>query len=327
MARLLRVRLSDECVRSVSRWFRVGSVSSTPGYLRELVDDAAIFPPGNAPLDAALRANRTLWQRTRHASVVGAFVVDDARLAQLGRVVAEAASEGVPDLDEPLRVSVVVRGGAGALEPTVAWAEKAGLGIVGLEIALRDSATGELTHNARRIAAAVDALTADKALDDDVPVYVEMPRLYGSPPTPDWFGALDELAGAELRLKLRTGGEDADAFPSPHELAGCIDAALDREMPFKCTAGLHRAVRHGEDDTGFEHHGFLNVLVATRAALDGSSVDDVARVLAETDSDVLTAAIDAEGMSSARRWFRSFGSCSVQEPLDDLVALGLLESA
>ncbi|MFL6131216.1 MAG: hypothetical protein ACJ72A_00320 [Nocardioidaceae bacterium] len=206
-------------------------MSSTPEYLRELVDDAAIFPPGNAPLDAALRANRTLWQRTPHASVVGAFVVDDARLVELGRVVAEAASEGVPHLDEPLRVSVVVRGGAGALEPTVAWAEKAGLGIAGLEIALRDSATGELTHNARRISAAVDALTADKALDD-VPVYVEMPRLYGSPPTPDWFGALDELAGAELRLKLRTGGEDADAFPSPHELAGCIDAALDREMPF-----------------------------------------------------------------------------------------------
>src|SRR3954454_18052977 len=326
MAKFLRVRLSDAGVRSVPRWVRVGSVSSTPEYLRELVDDAAIFPPGNAPLDAALRANRTLWQRTPHASVVGAFVVDDARLVELGRVVAEAASEGVPHLDEPLRVSVVVRGGAGALEPTVAWAEKAGLGIAGLATAPRASATGELTHTARLISAPVDALPPDKALDD-VPVYVEMPRLYGSPPTPDWFGALDELAGAELRLKLRTGGEDADAFPSPHELAGCIDAALDREMPFKCTAGLHRAVRHGEDDTGFEHHGFLNVLVATRAALDGSSVDDVARVLAETDSDVLTAAIDAEGMSSARRWFRSFGSCSVQEPLDDLVALGLLESA
>jgi len=311
---------------------RVASVSTEPALpttgtaWRGLVDDAAIFPPGNAPLDAALRANRTLWQRTPHASVVGAFVVDEARLVELGRVVADAASEGVPDLDDPLRVSVVVRGGAGALEPTVAWAGKAGLGIAGLEIALRDSATGELTHNARRISAAVDALTADKALDD-VPVYVEMPRLYGSPPTPDWFGALDELAAGQLRLKLRTGGEHPDAFPAPHELAGCIDAALDREMPFKCTAGLHRAVRHRENDTGFEHHGFLNVLVGTRAALDGSNVDDVARLLAQTDHDVLTAALDPEGLSSARRWFRSFGSCSVQEPIDDLTALRLLEPA
>lgn len=302
-------------------------MSSTPGYLRELVDDAAIFPPGNAPLDAALRDNRTLWQRTPHASVVGAFVVDDARLAELGRVVTEASREGVPDLDDPLRVSVVVRGGAGAMESAVAWARQTRLEVAGLEIALRDSATGELTHNARRIVAAVDALVGDGALDDEVPVYVEMPRLYGSPPTPDWFGALDELAAGQLRLKLRTGGEDADAFPAPHELAGCIDAALDREMPFKCTAGLHRAVRHRENDTGFEHHGFLNVLVATRAALDGATVDEVAYVLANTDPGPLTGRLEPDGMSSARRWFRSFGSCSVQEPIDDLTALGLLEPA
>ena len=302
-------------------------MSSTPEYLRGLVDDAAIFPPGNTPLDAAIRDNRTLPQRTPHASVVGTFVVDDARLVELGRAVEQARADGVPGLDDPLRVSVVVRGGAGSLDSTVAWTEKAGVDLAGLEIALRDSATGELTHNARRIAAAVDALLADGALDDTVPVYVEMPRLYGSPPTPDWFGALDEIAAGELRLKLRTGGEDADAFPSPHELAGSIEAALDRELPFKCTAGLHRAVRHREDDTGITHHGFLNVLVATRAALDGSSVDDVAGVLAQTDGDALVAALDPERMSSARRWFGSFGSCSVTEPLADLTSLGLLEGA
>jgi hypothetical protein len=302
-------------------------VSSIPGYLRGLVDDAAIFPPGNAPLDEAVRANRTLVQRTVHAELVGSFVVDDARLVELGRVVAAAAAEGVPGLDDPLRVSVVVRGGAGALEPAVRWTGNAGLEPIGLEVALRDSATGELAHNARRIVAAVDALVTAGELDDEVPVFVEMPRLYGSPPTPDWFGALDELAAAELRLKLRTGGEDADAFPSPHELGGCIDAALDREMPFKCTAGLHRAVRHHDDTLDVDRHGFLNVLVATRAALDGSSVDDVARVLAESDAAVLTGSLDPEGLASARRWFTSFGSCSVEEPLDDLTALGLLDRA
>src|SRR3954447_24135512 len=167
MASFLRVRLSDAGVRSVPRWVRVGSVSSTLGYLRELVDDAAIFPPGNAPLDAALRANRTLRQRSPHASVVGTFVVDDARLAELGRVVTDASREGVPGLDDPLRVSVVGRGGAGAPAAAGAWgaavggAGQPGLDVAGLETALRDSATGELTHTARRIVAAVDALVGD----------------------------------------------------------------------------------------------------------------------------------------------------------------------
>jgi hypothetical protein len=301
-------------------------VSSTPGYLRGLVDDAAIFPPGNAPLDEAVRANRTLGQRTPHAGLVGTFVVDDRRLPDLGRVVENARADLVPGLEEPLPVSVVVTGGAGALEPAVRWTQAAGLDLAGLEIAVRDSATGELTHNARRILAAVDALVAGGSLDE-VPVYVEMPRLYGSPPTPDWFGALDELAAGELRLKLRTGGEDADAFPEPHELAGCIDAALDREMAFKCTAGLHHAVRNRDAASGFEQHGFLNVLLATRAALDGSSVDDVAGVLVETDAGALTGRVEPASLEAARRWFRSFGSCSVQEPLDDLAALGLLERA
>ena len=300
------------------------SPTATPAFLRGLVDDAAIFPPGNAALDEALQANRTRWQRTPYAGIVGTFVVDDQRLPDLDETVRQASKDGGPDVDDPLEVSVVVRGGAGAIEPAARWATSGVLSPVAFEVALRDSATGELAHNARRIVSAVDALRAGGVLGDGVPFYVEMPRLYGSPPTPDWFGALDELAAAELRLKLRTGGEDADAFPAPHELAGCIDAALDRELPFKCTAGLHRAVRHTDGATGFDHHGFLNVLLGTRAALDGASVDDVARVLAEEDAEALVDGLDPDGVTSARRWFRSFGSCSIDEPLADLQQLGLL---
>ena len=59
------------------------------------------------------------------------------------------------------------------------------------------------------------------------------------------------------------------SLPRRRDPGGWIDAALDRETPFKCTAGLHRAVRHTGDD-GFEHHGFLNVLVATRLPSTGA---------------------------------------------------------
>jgi hypothetical protein len=31
-------------------------------------------------------------------------------------------------------------------------------------------------------------------------------------------------------------------------------------------------------------------------------------------------------LAGARRWFTSYGSCSVTEPLDELVGLGLLEA-
>ena len=81
--------------------------------------------------------------------------------------------------------------------------------------------------------------------------------------THGWEAAADEVAAAELRLKFRTGGVEAHLFPSADQVVSWIDAALDRELRFKCTAGLHNAVRHRDPDTGFEHHGFLNVLVAT----------------------------------------------------------------
>ena len=294
-----------------------------PAAFAGLVDDAAVFPPGNAPLDDALRAHRE-HRGAPYADLVGPLVVADAHLPDLLTL---SSTEGA---GSRTAVIVVVSGGAGALEGTARWATRDSLlELRGLEIALRDSATGEVAHNARRIVTAVDQLVASGDLDDEVPVYVEPPRLYGAPPTPGWLGALDEVAAAGHRLKFRTCGLDADAFPAAHELAACLEAALDREAPFKCTAGLHHALRHRAPDTGFEHHGFLNVLLATRATFDSAPVDEVAALLETTDPDTVVGALREHGddaLDRTRRWFTSVGSCSVIEPLEDLITLGLLDS-
>jgi hypothetical protein len=271
---------------------------------RGLVDDAAIFPPGDAPLEDAARAHQER-RGEPYADLVGTFVVRDSDLPRLKAT--------------PLALSAVLTGGAGAVAGVASLARKLHLAVEGLEIALRDP--DELAGNARRVVAAVDAARADGRLDDHVPVYVELPAV---PPGAAWLSAADEVAAAELRLKFRTGGLDPAAYPSAGTLAAWIDAALDRETPFKCTAGLHRAVRHRGAD-GFEHHGFVNVLVATRRAFDGAAADEVAAVLEEHDAAAVVAAARAEDLAGARRWFTSFGSCSVTEPLDDLLALGLVE--
>lgn len=284
---------------------RVASVSTQPlaAAWRGLVDDAAIFPPGDAPLAEAAAAHQARRQDP-YADLVGTFVVKDVDLPALKAT--------------PLALSVVITGGAGQIAGTAALARKLHISIDGLEIALRDP--DDPVGNARRVAAAVDAARAEGQLDDDVPVYVELPHV-GS--TGAWLAAADEVAANEFRLKFRTGGLDASAFPATHAVARWIDAALDRETPFKCTAGLHRAVRHTGAD-GFEHHGFLNVLVATRRAFDGAPLDEVVATLEEREPAVLVE--DASELDRARRWFTSFGSCSIQEPLDDLLAYGLLEA-
>ncbi len=49
-------------------------------------------------------------------------------------------------------------------------------------------------------------------------------------------------------------------------------------------------------------------------------------LLDERDGAALLAATEDGDLRRGRRWFTSFGSCSVREPLDDLTTLGLLET-
>lgn len=268
-----------------------------------LVDDAAVFPPRELPLVEAVAEHRQ-HRSSAYAALVGPFVVSDVRLPELVQLVEGGA--------EPLPVTVVVSGGAGALRPAARWAEDASsLELRSLEVALRD--LDDLPGSARRVVTA--------AADVPAPVHVEAPAAQAG--GAGWLAALDEVAGAGLRLKLRTGGPTAGLTPSVERLATGIEAALDRELAFKCTAGLHAAVRH-ELPGGGHAHGFLNVLLGTRAALDGG---DTAAALAEEDPGVILAELDRVGhdaLGRARVWFRSFGCCAVLDPLAALTELGLL---
>ena len=296
-------------------------MSTIPAWLHRIVDDAAIFPPGNASLPEAVRGHAE-HRDSGYADLVGPFVVSDVKLPDLIQVLSGAKIATA----DPLPVAVVVTGGAGAIEPAVRWASRSEvLDLRSVEVALRDEA--DLPHNARRVVTMVDQLLSSGDLDEDVAVYVEPPRLRGADPSHLWLGALDEVAAADYRLKFRTGGVDADSVPGAAELAACIGATLDRELPFKCTAGLHHALRHTEAES--DQHGFLNVLLATRASLDGGGAGDVAAVLDEQDPTQVRHALDALGpdtLGSTRRWFTGFGSCSVLEPLEDLVDLDLVSA-
>jgi hypothetical protein len=159
------------------------------------------------------------------------------------------------------------------------------------------------------------------------PVYCEVP-----------LGDLDEVRRADCFAKLRTGGVKPDAIPAVADVAAFVVACAERRLPFKATAGLHHPVRaahpltYEPDAPRAVMHGFLNVFLAAAFAWHGDR--DIEPVLAETDSAAFRfderahwhdRSLDAGQVREARRHFaHSFGSCSFDEPVSDLEALGLL---
>ncbi|WP_211225850.1 hypothetical protein [Nocardioides alkalitolerans] len=279
-----------------------------PPAFRALVDDAAVFPPGEAPLPVAVAAHAD-HLRSAHRDLVGPFVIGAAALPEVARL---ATADLYPDA--PLRVSVVVP--APSALPDVVGAVRAAdrLELAGLEVKLVVGTpyAAQVTEVAHAVGDLPGVLT-----------YVEVPR----PGDPGWPEVADAVAAHGLRLKLRTGGVSADLFPTEWEVATWISGAAARRTPFKCTAGLHHAVRHTAAGTGFEHHGYLNVLLAAVRAGEGAGADAVEAALGERDAAALAAEVATtppDRLVRARAAFASYGSCSVTEPYDDLAALGLL---
>jgi hypothetical protein len=264
-----------------------------PRLLAGLVDDAAVFPPGNATLAAAVaahREHRTAW----YAPMVGPLLLPPSDV------------EGLAPLLDGDTLSVALVGNLAAVTAVP--------GVAGVTLAHVETPVAKRGE---------DLLPGLRAfLATGLRGYAEIPLSWGL------LGALDELAGArgngaEVAPKFRTGGLAAELFPTPEELAAVICACRDRGLPFKLTAGLHHAIRHTEPETGFVHHGFLNVLAATLRADAGADPVAVAEALAGTDPVPLVEAARSV-LSRERPLWIGFGSCSIAEPLADLRQLGLL---
>ncbi|MBC7593475.1 MAG: hypothetical protein H7288_05990 [Kineosporiaceae bacterium] len=163
-----------------------------------------------------------------------------------------------------------------------------------------------------------DVLVPVAELPESATVYLELP-----------WGAQPDLP-LGTALKLRTGGDTSDAFPTEDQLAHALDYCVGQDIRFKLTAGLHNAIRHTDPVTGFEHHGFLNVILAVQAALNDAREGDLADILANRDATEIAAFVAAMSDSDVdrvRHYFRSFGTCSTSEPISDLHELRLLGKA
>ena len=262
--------------------------------LGELIDHAALFPPASMDMPAAMEADRSA-RGGDHAWMLGRFICPASRLGEL--------PAGAP------RLSVVLDGGEGDLE---------------------------VVHEARLDGRVVELVEAriDPAWIPDTQELVRaklgegVEAFWELAPGRALRGAVAAVREARAGAKIRCGG--ATAAPPAEAVAEFIAACRDADVRFKATAGLHHAIRAGDA------HGFLNVLAAAVFAYaDGLSADELVPLLAEEDPQAFAVdagglalhgrRADAEQIAEARRdLFVAYGSCSFDEPVEDLIELGVL---
>jgi hypothetical protein len=309
-----------------------------------LVDYAGLFPPARLPLDPALR----LYARYRtepDAWMLGRFIVPVGQLTALDAY-ADLFAER-----PPFRFSVLARPEAGTrkdyledVETARRWEEEHAGRVAADRFEMK--LPSALTTDGPALADLFDALAEAFAWRAGEPArgYFEVDLLGAGQDRA--VEAVAEAVAAHNRrdgrdtvgLKFRCGGVTPDAFPSVDALARALASARDAGAPFKATAGLHHPVRHFAEEVSAPMHGFLNVFGGALLAFQhGFDARALARVLADEDAAHFRFdgggfwwtdgwSVPAEAVAEGRaRFATSYGSCSFDEPREDLRALGLLE--
>jgi hypothetical protein len=319
--------------------------------LSGIVDYAGLFPPAQLPLDQAI-ANYIRYRSEADRWMLGRFICPAARLTEL------APFLGGEDLgNPPMRISALGRGGKDSQQ--ILDGTRADIEAIA-EFKSRNGDTVVVDALELRWPAGViesPSPTVCSRLLDNV---VELIRssdpsalnlVYEAGFGRNWQVVLKTLIDSQgqyrlardagqretrIAFKIRCGGLEAPAFPSTTQVAFALAACRDAGVPVKATAGLHHPIRRF--DTGLQvwMHGFLNLFVAGILgqchALEPSQLEAILE-----DEEASSFRFDEHRISwrdltastDAITWNRqntvlSFGSCSFDEPREDLRALGLL---
>ena len=295
--------------------------------LNQAIDYAGMFPPCSLALEPALR-NQARYTRSPERWMLSGFVLPIQQF--------DTAKQLLSDFDpqRPLHVAALgpktttAEGFLDTLEDAIAAIRSFArydvdrVSIIHLEMFLPED-----VHAA--------SLEEAKSVVGDLPVFWEAP-----PERADQTIALIAEHNSDKDVqtfgyKLRSGGVTADAFPTSAQIAHALVKSAKHQLPIKFTAGLHHPVRQFRDEVKTKMHGFLNVLGAAVVAGEYQWDSDQAVMMLE-DEDPRSFSftddffawrdwkIDIQSLQYRRKFVRSFGSCSFDEPREDLRALNLL---
>lgn len=302
--------------------------TSLRALLAQSIDYAGMFPPCSVALEPALQ-NQAQYVRSADNWMLGAFILPVEQF--------EAASTSLSQFDHKHRLRISALGSKTespndfrtALASTIAAIKSFSaqhadvVAINQLEMALP-------SHVDLALLSAADAMFGEMKLN----VFWEAP-VDAAEETIGLLAQHHKKNPRAFGYKLRTGGVTADAFPMSLQIARALIAATHDHVPIKFTAGLHHPVRQFRKEVETKMHGFLNVLGAgVLAAEHHWDERQAVEMLEDEDAgsfsfeDTIFAwrewEVTMDRIKARRKFVTSFGSCSFDEPREDLRALKLL---
>jgi hypothetical protein len=293
-------------------------LASIKALLSSVVDYAGLFPPVKLGLREAM-VNYAQDQMAPYSWMLGRFVLSASRLNEFEELLPKFLLED--EKTKQWSLSVIVSGNVESEIERMRSLKNSKIAVTSLEFP--PLSPTQIERVFPLLPAGVD-LFFEIPLNSDLEAYLTVLRRIGA------------------SAKIRTGGITVDAFPCITQLCRCIYAFAAAQVPFKATAGLHHLLpaKHRltsePDSPSTVMHGFLNVALLAAlvywqkvtpeealAVLQESSIDRFqfkAGGIGWRDRQLSTAQIQ----EARQHFFRSFGSCSFQEPIDELKELRLL---
>lgn len=292
--------------------------SSVKVLLSSIVDYAGLFPPAKLSLEKAI-ANYARYCQTQNHWLLGRFVIPLSRLAELKTLIADIASENT--ITNPWLLSVIL---------SENW-----------ESELKQIQTFNYSNKLAIASIEFKPLPPEEIARAILHLPKKIESFFEIPLSENLEPYLAVLKGTKAAAKIRTGGLNQEAFPRPERLCQFIFASKAAKVPFKATAGLHHPlpgkyfVSYEPNSLATSMQGFLNLSILT-ALVYGQKLTqkEALQVLQESSPNGFQFRDDSiswqdlclnlSELKQGRYFFRSFGSCSLQEPLDELEELQLL---
>lgn len=292
--------------------------ASLRALLSGVIDYAGLFPPALLSLDESIR-NYARYRTQPESWMLGRFICPAAKLRELEPFLVELFS-----VDQPLKISALGRGGKTDEEFNP-----------GVQADMGDMAVfRDLSHGRARIEGFETRIPLPGAF---TPAGTSRDIFLEWPLGPDWRHTIElAMHVRHTGFKLRTGGVEASAFPPSEHIAFTIAMCRDNRVPLKFTAGLHHPIRHFDHTVNTRMHGFINVFAAGVLAHVGDLTEDtIVPILEDEDAGQFVFADElfrwrdcratTQQIASVRqKYLISFGSCSFDEPRDDLRAMDWL---